>query len=149
MLCAHSICAGWSRRTNCHANERNRGGGVRQHRRLRGVDPRAPADHLLEDVVLRRGGDPLRVEALLLRHGLMASITEATALMVSPAPMRWRSMPSKATSKSVWQPMLDSPLEVEPLTASTPLGYSQFTYGPGTDNRRPLFGANVKFKTSQ
>lgn len=48
----------------------------------------------------------------------------------------------------VWQPMVDSPLEVEPLTAFTPLEFTAFTYGPGTDTRRPLFGANVRFATT-
>ena len=41
------------------------------HRGLDREDPRAPADHLLEDVVLRGCGDHLRAVAELLRHRLV------------------------------------------------------------------------------
>jgi dienelactone hydrolase len=45
-----------------------------------------------------------------------------------------------------WQPMIDEPLQVASPIQSK-YSFSQFTYGPGTDDRRPLFGANVQYKT--
>ena len=45
-----------------------------------------------------------------------------------------------------WQPMVDEALQMTlPMDAQN--SFTQFTYGPGTDTRRPAFGANVQYKT--
>ncbi|MEE4283681.1 MAG: hypothetical protein V2I41_17200, partial [Pseudomonadales bacterium] len=45
-----------------------------------------------------------------------------------------------------WQPMVDEPLQITVPVASE-FSFTQFTYGPGTDTRRPAFGAQVRYQT--
>ena len=45
-----------------------------------------------------------------------------------------------------WQPMVDEPLQIRGPVASE-YSFTQFTYGPGTDTRRPAFGAGVRYQT--
>lgn len=47
-----------------------------------------------------------------------------------------------------WQPMRDAPLELEDPGRPGLYPVSEFTYGPGTDQRRLQYGKNVRFETA-